>query len=702
MKVQTKILLLILFVFIFFIISLGGFMLFRHKQNDLITKEKKQTQRVLVESVLSYIRKNLAETVNDFAVGNDFTQLINKPEKKLKWENLMYFLRFNHVDAIWIYNDKNELIYHINKIVGYRTNTIEIPISTLNKIRRSNIHSFFLPLHNDFIQVCGSTIHSSEDINRIQEPKGFILMAKVWDYVFIDKMSKLTGTSIILKKNPTPLLNSNSIDYINTFPILSYNGSKITEIVFIRENPFLREYNKLSRTLLLIFICFAGVIICVLIFAFRRLINKPLGIIFSSLTTENINLLKLKNPNDEFGKIADLIKKFYEQKQLLAQQIEENIRKTKALEISERNFRSFVEQSSEGIIIFDQNGIVIETNNAVSKLLQIPREEITNQKVWDIQYKFFPTERKNETVFNHLYKSLLTALKDANTAFFNKQKETQLYLSDNSTLYVKSNAFPIYVENKFLIGLIITDITKLKEAEKKVFDSLKKEKELNLLKNHFISTVSHEFRTPMTIIYSNLQLIEDLKDSPVNAEKCYARVYTAIKQMTYILDEVNLINKDFAGKLDFNKQQVICKNFFYQVMEDAACLNKKISIKIEYNLHTEKIYIDPVLVQYIIINLLSNAIKFSREGGIVNFILNESGNFLNMQFKDHGIGIPADDIPKIFEPFHRANNAENIKGTGLGMSIVKRSLDLHKGKIEVSSEVGKGTIISVTLPFETE
>lgn len=693
---------MIVFVFVFFLISLSGFILFRHKQNELIAKEKRQTQKVLVETVLKYLTKDLAETVNDFAVGSEIVQFADSPDKSLKWESLLYILRFNHVDAIWIYNKEKKPVYHVSKIVGYRNTNIDIPFSSLNKIRTSTSHSFFMQLKNNFIQVCGSTIHTNEDINRIQEPMGYILMAKVWDHNFIDKMSKLTGASIMLKEDPATLIKSNEIDYINTFPIYSYNGSKITEIVFIRDNPFLRKYNELSRNLLLIFICFACIIILILTLAFRRLVRIPLGIIFKSLTTENIRLLTLKNPNDEFGKIADLIKKFYEQKQTLAVQIEENIRKTKALEISERNFRSFVEQSSEGIIIFNNEGSVIETNSAVSKLLKVTREEITRQKVWDLQFRFMSSERKTDAAMNYLRETLMKALDHADTVYFSQQGEWQLHLPDESVIYVKINVFPVYAGDRFLIGLILTDITKLKEAENNIISSLKKEKDLNKLKNHFISTVSHEFRTPMTIIYSNLQLIEDLKNSPSDAEKCYARVYTAIKQMTHILDEVNLVNKDFAGRLEFNRQPVPCRNFIYQMVEDATGLNKNIPVEVDYEVQVEKIFIDPVLVQYIIINLLSNAIKFSREGGVVKFIVKQDGGILTLRFTDQGIGIPAEDLPLIFEPFHRAGNAENIKGTGLGMSIVKRSLDLHNGKINIISEIGKGTTITVEIPFETE
>lgn len=698
-KVQTKILLLIIFVFVFFIISLSGFILFRYKQNELIRNEKRETQKVLIESVIKYMTKNLAETVNDFAVGNEIVKFVKNPDKTWAWENLLYILKFYNIDAIWVYNEKRELVYHANKIVGYRNDTLDIPQSALNKIKKATSNIFFMPLHNDFIQICGSTIHSVEDLNRIEDPKGYIFMGEVWNNNYLEKMKRLTGTSILSVNELKSVVESEDVDYVNTVPIVAYNGVKLTELVFIRDNPFLRKYNQLSGNLLLIFVCFAVIIIVLLTIAFRKFVSKPLGLIFKSLNTDKIDILKFKNPNDEFGKIAELIKNFYLQKQSLALQIDENIKKSKALEISERNFRSFIEQSSDGIAIFDKTGSIIEFNKALVTLMQVSSDDLISQKVWDLQFRFLPAEKRTEENYQTTKALLLNALNSQNISLLNQRSELSLHIPDGTIKYVSLTTFPIYLTDRFLVGTIISDITRIKQAELDITNALEKEMELHTLKNNFISTVSHEFRTPMTIIYSNFQLLEILKDNPAETEKCISRVYTAIKQMVHILDEVNLMNKDFAGRLGFTPQQVHFHNFCMQLVEDAKSLNKKIPIEFNFEMYDENIIIDPVLVQYIIINLLSNAIKYSREGEKVIFTVKQEDEKILMQIIDRGIGIPDDDIQRIFEPFHRADNVDNIKGTGLGMSIVKRSLELHYGKIEISSKLGEGSTMKVTIPF---
>jgi len=110
-------------------------------------------------------------------------------------------------------------------------------------------------------------------------------------------------------------------------------------------------------------------------------------------------------------------------------------------------------------------------------------------------------------------------------------------------------------------------------------------------------------------------------------------------------------------------------------------------------------YVDKKLLRHILNNLLSNAIKYSPHGSLVHFELSCQDAEAIFEIKDEGIGIPVEDKPKLFEAFHRASNARNITGTGLGLSVVKQCVDIHGGKIAVKSELGVGTTFTVTLPI---
>jgi PAS domain S-box-containing protein len=702
LKVQRKILLVLLAVLTVFIVF--GFVIIklRKQQDKIILEEKRKQQWVNIESVLKFRTKNLVEVVSDYAVGDELVNFVNK--KNIEWaqNNLLFVLKFHPIDAIWVYNNNGELVYHVNKIAGYKNKIIPIQPVILTKILASRTFICHIFQNPHYIQVCGSTIHNTKDINRLEKPNGYLLMAKVWDVNYFDDLKKLTNTQIVLKKKNEDQLEKNSNDFIYNLSVNDAFGKELLNVVFIRENTFLDILNNMSNNFLIYLMIQAFIIITLFILAFHRFVNIPLRIITQSLNREDAGLLKSWNPSNEFGRIGTLIKHFYEQKEKLALEMKENIKKTIALQESESNFRSFIEQSSDGIMIFEDNGSLIEVNSSLAKILNTEIPDLKQQKVWDLFIKYFTASCNNEDIIRIRKEKLIEALqaRDIDRLTFSGNETVQW--ADKSLHFISMVVFPVFAGQRFLVGSILSDITQFKKAEMEISNALIKEKELHELKTHFISTVSHEFRTPMTIIFSNLQLIESLKDSPAEIEKCFNRIYTAIKQMTHILDQVNLMNKDFAGKLGFIPVAVDFEELCKRSISDAASINKAVEVILDIRARFGKICIDPTLVQYIILNLLSNAIKYSKLDSPVKLIIGRKEDNIELIFEDKGIGIPEQDIPRIFEPFHRGKNTDNIKGTGLGLPIVKRSIELHGGSIDVKSRAGTGTIITVLIPLVME
>ena len=701
MRVQTKILLLIILAFLIFIIFLLGFLYLRSEQNKAIAEERKDRQKINIKTGINLHTKSMAETVNDYAVWDEMVNFTQNKNDSWARDNLLYTLKFYHIDAIWVYNEKFELIYHVNQIVGFRNKTVPVPIEALKKIHKQRTFVYFSPLHPSNLQICGSTIHPIKDINRLTEPKGYLIMGKLWNNTYIDELSKLTGTRIFFKDTKKNKLAHSKTDFVNIYPLHDYKGDKITDVVFIRDNPFLNILQRESFTFIIFFLILAIIMLSIFILTFHKMVSVPLGKISKSLTKGNVNLLTFKNKKDEFGQIAGLIQKFYEQKELLEQQIKENTIKTKLIEESSKTFKNFIEQSSDGILIYDQTGSLIQYNTAILKYLETDSNTITKIKMWDLHNKMIPANQTAKIMSLEYQERIQDALKNKESVFFNFRNEIYIEIASDKKLFATQTIFPIVTEDQFLIGLIIRDITKLKEAESEIIRTLSKEKELHELKTHFISTVSHEFRTPMTIIYSNLQLMESMREKMNEEEqsKSYSRIYFAIKQMTQILDQVNIVNKDMAGKLLYKPYAINFETFVRQHVDEISSLNKKVNIELCFKEKIGVIYFDPMLTQYIIMNLLSNAVKFSIESKTVFFTISKHENFIILEIKDTGIGIPKEDQPRLFEAFFRAKNASNIKGTGLGLSIVKRSVDIHNGTIKIESDEGIGTKVTVVLPY---
>ena len=278
----------------------------------------------------------------------------------------------------------------------------------------------------------------------------------------------------------------------------------------------------------------------------------------------------------------------------------------------------------------------------------------------------------------------------------------------------------VYWEARFAISngnevlAIIRNITDRKQAENELRETLKKERELNELKSRFISIASHEFRTPLTSIMGSTELIEHYNHKWTEEKKQvhYNRIYSNIKHMTQMLDEVLLVGKAEARKLEFNPAPMnviqFCRSLVEELQQGAGREHtilftlQGLSTECESEADSSPCTaanLDKKLLQYIVSNLLSNAIKYSPANSTIQLALTCQENQIEIQIQDEGIGIPEEDQLRLFEAFHRATNVEGIPGTGLGLVIVKNAVDLHGGSITINSKVGEGTTFTVTLPL---
>jgi signal transduction histidine kinase len=254
-----------------------------------------------------------------------------------------------------------------------------------------------------------------------------------------------------------------------------------------------------------------------------------------------------------------------------------------------------------------------------------------------------------------------------------------------------------------VLGLegFITDITERKQAEVEIYNALEKEKELGELKSRFVTTTSHEFRTPLSTILSSTEILERYNHKLSEDKKIQhlQRIQATAKNMTYLLNDVLLIGKAEAGKLELQPTPLELVQFCRDLVEEIQISTLTHTIVFCSEDKCTTTYVDEKLLRHILSNLLSNAIKYSPQGGLVHFDLVCQQEEVIFRVQDQGIGIPSDDQVKLFDSFHRASNVGTISGTGLGLAIVKKSVDLHGGSIAVKSEVGVGTTFIVTIPF---
>lgn len=283
-----------------------------------------------------------------------------------------------------------------------------------------------------------------------------------------------------------------------------------------------------------------------------------------------------------------------------------------------------------------------------------------------------------------------------------KKLENKLKNSDNH-LQEQINQRTEYLNNT--IEKLYNEIQIRDKVENDIRKLLDNEKELSALKSKFVSLVSHEFRTPLTVINSASQLLKKHK-SELSDEEIFNyldTIQSTVSKMTELMENVLFIGKTDNSKLSKSLRTYNIKKLFNNIIKDVSAYNEiKNNISIVNELASKEIITDENLFRQIFINLISNAVKFSNDNVNIEVVLTETVNDFIFTVRDTGIGIPKDELKHIFEQFYRASNIGHIQGSGLGMTIIKRSLGVLSGKIEVKSELNKGSEFTITLPkYET-
>ena len=295
----------------------------------------------------------------------------------------------------------------------------------------------------------------------------------------------------------------------------------------------------------------------------------------------------------------------------------------------------------------------------------------------------------------------------------NKAKDDTLYWVDTTIVpFLNESGRP----NKFIA--IRSDITERKYIEENIIklnenlemkvlertleltESLAREKKLSELKSSFVSMASHEFRTPLTAILSSVSLIEQYAKEELieKRNKHIKRIISSVQNLVSILNDFLSLDKLEQGKVQIQKETFDLYEFSSDILEEVKGMLKQ-GQEINFSLQGEKeICQDKRILRNVLLNLLSNAIKYSEENKEIYFIIEVKSNIVSIKVKDEGIGIPVEDQKHLFSKFFRAKNAAYIQGTGLGLNIVQKYLELLNGSINFISIPMEGTTFIIDFP----
>lgn len=243
----------------------------------------------------------------------------------------------------------------------------------------------------------------------------------------------------------------------------------------------------------------------------------------------------------------------------------------------------------------------------------------------------------------------------------------------------------------------------LRNSRRELQVALKKEKELSELKSRFISMASHEFRTPLSTILSSVNLIDRYQEMNdiEKSQKHIKRIKSSVSNLNNILEDFLSVDKLEAGKILVHYADLDIQEIILEVQEElTSTLKSGQEIRYLHKGNSHVVTTDPMLFKNILINLLSNAIKYSPENKPIEVSTETNSKKLLLQVTDYGIGIPASEQNHLFERFFRARNVVNIQGTGLGLNIVKRYVNILQGNIDFSSKENEGTTFFLSFPIK--
>ncbi|MFM7329909.1 MAG: ATP-binding protein, partial [Bacteroidota bacterium] len=350
--------------------------------------------------------------------------------------------------------------------------------------------------------------------------------------------------------------------------------------------------------------------------------------------------------------------------------------------------------STNGIIITDKQKRIVWANQSTEQLTGYTLAEMRGQSP-----SMFQCEETDKDTLK-LIKSGLDRLRPVRTEILNRSRSGRNY-------WLELHIQPFFDEFGNHEGFLAVEVdtTDRRQYEEDLRNALEREKELSGVRSRFITMTSHEFRTPLTTIHSNLELLvfylntlglnEDEK-----LKRYVGRISKESDRLTFLMNDILLLGRIDSGKMEFNPVELDAVSVITDSVQHQEFIkNESRKIRFEVDGDPSPVKVDAVIFNHVLSNLFSNALKYSPGAAAPVCKVSFTPGRMELAVRDFGVGIPATDLPHIFESFHRGQNVSTFQGTGLGLQITRQFVEMHGGGISLESEEGKGTMVSVWFPL---
>lgn len=368
-----------------------------------------------------------------------------------------------------------------------------------------------------------------------------------------------------------------------------------------------------------------------------------------------------------------------------------------------QEFEALFNNAAIGIITVDGEGNIVLINQFALKQFGYTANELIGQKIEKLIPPRYKQKHEKHRKHYHSHSPHSRPMGSGMDLFAIKKDGAEFPVEVSLSVYNTS-------EGMFSIAFV-SDITIRKESENALIklnaeleqkveerthslqEALEKEKELNELKSRFVSMASHEFRTPLSTVLSSAYLLSQYgkTEEQPKREKHIQRIVSSVNLLTDILNDFLSVGKIEEGKIQVRLSEIDVKETVSALVTELKTIARPGQEIIYEHSGDEMVMLDLALLKHIVLNLVSNAIKFSQENSPVYIKTSNDDHSLALSVRDTGVGISAEDQQHLFERFFRGANVSNIQGTGLGLHIVAKYVELLNGTITCESMLGSGT-----------
>ncbi|MDD4908277.1 MAG: PAS domain-containing protein [Candidatus Omnitrophica bacterium] len=720
MRVRTKLIVLTIFLISLFI---GIFFIFRHLESQtlvLFFQNAVTEKRSTFNKLYNLEGRSLETFASDYSIWTEMAEYVSSGDQawadlNLNQDTLSTF----SANAVWVYKPDLTLHYYVNNLGNDTLNELSLPPDFFSKLSKDKFAHFFIRTSPGLMEIRGATIVETEDVQRASL-RGYFLAGRLLSSGYMADMSLLLGSEVRIKAHRDDP-KSRDADYLSqgqvsfSLPLNSWDGSSLAYLNVKSVSNEIKYFKKRSQGYFLFFVLFGVLSIGLGTLLLWRWVGLPLELVSLTLKTENPNYLdRVKDLRNEYGDIASLIVNFFAQRSDLLRQIKERIDTELTLQRRSEELQVILDSVPAMVFYKDTQNRFVRINKAFEDTMGLPKQQLEGRDLGEI----YPPEQA-EAYFKDDKEVIASGVP--------KRNIVEPMQTKNGLRLLQSDKVPYRDKDGKIIGIIgfAVDITEQKKAEEDLKVSYEKLKEAQdqLIQSEkmevvgkIASGIAHEVKNPLAIILQGIDYLQSEKDITANkvAEELLDKMNNAVLRADNIvksllnfssLTEVNMLPVSISALLE--SSVLLVRHY---------CVKNHIEIIRDFK-DVPAVKVDSNKMEQVFVNLLMNAIEAMPEGGHLTLRVypdhvEAGGNAVGMRkgdlfkpgekiavvrIEDSGAGVLEENIDKVFDPFFSTKRDKG--GTGLGLSVVKNIIDMHKGTIDIGNKAGGGGA-AVTLKFK--